>query len=257
MDNRSHQRRVALCILLLSLCGAAGAERSRQEAAQRMIAAAEGGLAPVYAPLAEQLVRTLDLADMNGIGIDLGSGPGTLIVELCRRSKLHWVNADINPHFFPYFLARAETAGFSGRVSAIRADAQRLPFRDHYADVIVSRGSFQFWGDHEKAFAEVYRVLKPGGTAYIGRGLPASMPLEEARTLRRRHGSGPKYDVAETEQRLRRIMATLGITDYTIHRPHAGNPQAVNYGIWLQFTKSATETHAKRCGFPGNEKKVE
>jgi len=238
MDNRSGQHRLGLCILLLSLCGTAGAGRYTKEAAQRMIAAAEGGLAPVYAPLAQELAQTLDLADKNGVGIDLGSGPGTLILELCRRSKLHWVNADINPHFFPYFLARAETAGFSGRVSAIQADAQRLPFRDNYADVIVSRGSFQFWGDQAKAFAEVYRVLKPGGAAYIGRGLPACMPLDEARTLRRRHGSGPKYDVDETEQRLRKIMTMLGIKNYMIHRPHAANLQAVNYGIWLQFTKS-------------------
>ena len=135
-----------------------------------MIRAAEGGLAPVYAPLAEEMVERLSLADKDGVGIDLGSGPGTLIIELCKRTKLHWINADINPHFFPYFFRRAEAAGYGGRVSAIRADACSLPFRDDFAEVIVSRGSLQFWPDLREGLAEVQRVLKPGGVAYIGRG---------------------------------------------------------------------------------------
>jgi hypothetical protein len=79
--------------------------------AERMIRAAEGTLAPVYAPLAEEIVQRLNLAETQGLGIDLGSGPGTLIVELCKRTRLHWVNADINPYFFAYFLEKAAAAG--------------------------------------------------------------------------------------------------------------------------------------------------
>ena len=208
-----------------------------REAAERMIRAAEGGLAPVYAPLAQEIAAKFDLANQEGVGIDLGSGPGTLILELCRHTKLHWINADINPHFFPYFMRQAEAAGLSGRVSAVRADAVSLPFRRNYANVIVSRGSFQFWSDKPRAFREILRVLKPGGVAYIGRGLPAAMPLDVARDLRTRHGSGPKYDVDETEQMLRSLMKTLAVENFTIHRPHADNPDAPNYGIWLEFHK--------------------
>jgi len=97
-------------------------------------------LAPVYAPLAEQIVRDYHLADKKGVGIDLGSGPGVLIIELCKRTtNLHWINADINPRFFPGFLQTAREAGSDNRVSAIYADAQALPFHDHFADVIVTR----------------------------------------------------------------------------------------------------------------------
>ena len=32
-------------------------------------------------------------------------------------------------------------------------------------------------------------------------------------------------------------MKTLGIANYTIWRPHAGNAAGVNYGIWLEFRK--------------------
>lgn len=216
---------------------AAAGQTDRKAAAERMIRAAEGPLAPVYKPLAGEIAAQLALADKEGVGIDLGSGPGTLIVELCRHTKLHWINADINPYFFPYFMRKAEEAGFAGRVSAVQTDAVRLPFRRDYAEVVVSRGSFQFWSDKHKAFREILRVLKPGGVAYIGRGLPSSMSLDVARELRRRHGSGPRYDVQETEQMLRGLMKALGVDDYIIHRPHATNPDAVNYGIWLEFHK--------------------
>ena len=91
--------------------GTADRKGPTRAAAQRMIRAAEGSLSPVYAPLAEEIAARLDLADEQGIGIDLGSGPGTLIVELCKRTQMHWINADINPHFFPYFFDRADAEG--------------------------------------------------------------------------------------------------------------------------------------------------
>jgi SAM-dependent methyltransferase len=204
--------------------------------AERMVGAAEGTLAPVYAPLAEEIAEKLALHGRQGVGIDVGSGPGTLILELCRRTEMHWVNADINPHFFPYFFEKAQGAGLSGRVSALRANACALPFRDGYADVVVSRGSFHFWPDLEKGLAEIYRVLKPDGVAYIGRGFPERLPLDVAARVRSKQGKGMKYDVDETEHQFRAIMESLQI-DYRIHRPKKDNGENVNYGLWLQFHK--------------------
>ena len=199
-------------------------------------------LAPVYAPLAEQIVSEFQLAEREGIGIDLGSGPGSLIIELCRRTqRMHWVNADINPYFFPIFLKAAEEAGVGHRVSAIFADAQALPFRDNYADIIVSRGSFHFWENKKKSFSEIHRVLKPGGVAFIGRGFSENLPVEVARKIReeqQKGGGKPKYDVKKTADELREIMQDLGIVDSFIRTPMPpGDPQ-VNYGVWVKFRKA-------------------
>jgi SAM-dependent methyltransferase len=212
-------------------------QRYTREDAQRMIQASEGRLAPVYGPLAQQLVADLGLEGRSGIGIDLGSGPGTLIFELSQRTTMHWINADINPHFFPYFLRKAEERGCSGRVSAIQADAQALPFRDNYADVIVSRGSFWLWPDKVKAFGEIRRVLKPGGVAYIGRGFSENLPLEVAKTLREGRGEGPQYDVVAAAEELHAIMRALRVKDYRVIRPKLGNEAGVNYGVWVEFRK--------------------
>lgn len=212
-------------------------QRYTREDAQRMIQASEGRLAPVYGPLAQQLVADLGLDRKTGIGIDLGSGPGTLILELCRRTTMHWINADINPHFFPYFLRKAEECGCGGRVSAVQADAQVLPFRDNYADVIVSRGSFWLWPDKVKAFGEIRRVLRPGGVAYIGRGFSENLPLEVAKTLREGKGEGLRYDVAAAADELHALMRALRIEDYRVIRPKLGNEAGVNYGVWVEFRK--------------------
>ncbi len=207
----------------------------RAKAAEGMIGASGGRLGPVYAPLAEQIVRDYDLADKDGIGIDLGSGPGTLIVELCKRTKMHWINADINPDYFPYFLEMAEDGGFGGRVSAIRADSQDLPFKDDYADIIVSRGSYHFWKDKVKAFGEIRRVLKPGGVAFIGRGFARDFPVEAAKKVRAGHKM--KYDPKQKAEELRGIMKELGIEDYEIFIPETGKAAGINYGCWIEFRK--------------------
>lgn len=202
-----------------------------------MIGTSRNTLAPVYAPLAEQLVSYLNLREKEGVGIDLGSGPGTLVIELCERTKLHWINADINPDVFPHFFEQASERGFGGRVSAMFADAHALPFHDNYADVIVSRGSFPFWEDKTQGFREIHRVLKPGAVAYIGRGFSSNLPVETARAIRAKQGRKMKYDRAEAAQELRQIMNTLKIENYTIHRPAPTGSEDVNYGLWIEFHK--------------------
>jgi SAM-dependent methyltransferase len=234
----------ALTLLLCASCSlsrkplpASSDEKYTEQDALGMIKASRGTLAPVYAPLAEQIVADFNLAEKTGIGIDLGSGPGTLIIELCKRTRLHWINADINPHFFPYFHSQAKKCGLGHRVSAIFADAHWLPFRDDYADIIVSRGSFHFWKDKVQAFSEIYRVLKPGAVAYIGRGFSKNLPVETAHKIRAKQGGKMKYDVEETANELRNIMNELGIKDYHIHRPQPPGSERVSYGIWVEFRK--------------------
>jgi SAM-dependent methyltransferase len=240
-------QRFSLPALTLLLCGAgcfnggptgspAGEEYTQQNALE-MIKASRGSLAPVYAPLAEDIVSRLEIGEKEGVGIDLGSGPGTLILELCERTRLHWINADINPYFFAYFYREAEKRGFGHRVSTVLADAHALPFRDNYADIIVSRGSFHFWTEKEKAFREIHRVLKPGGVAYVGRGFSPNLPVETARKIRSERGGKVKYDVGKTADELRGIMNALGIAEHTIHRPKPTGAEDVNYGVWVEFHK--------------------
>ncbi len=228
-------------IFLLQLCAIYSSFAFQQPQPESYIPVTSSVLSPVYGPLAEQIVSDFELMNRKGVGIDLGSGPGDLIIELCRRTReLHWINADINPRFFPSFMQKAEEAGFEQRVSAIYADAEALPFHDNYAEIIVSRGSFHLWKDLRKAFAEIYRVLSPGGLAFVGRGFSDNLPIDIAGKIRSQQsesGFDLSYNVADTAEQLEAIMKSLFIENYSIRIPNPPGAEKIKYGIWLEFHK--------------------
>ncbi len=103
-----------------------------------------------------------------GLCIDIGCGPGSLEVELAKRSEFTIVGLDIDPDMKPLFEKRMREARLQDRVSFVAGDAQQLPFPDDHADVIVSRGTLTFIPDIGRCLREVDRVLKPTGVAFLG-----------------------------------------------------------------------------------------
>ena len=48
-------------------------------------------------------------------------------------------------------------------ITMIQGDVGNMPFEDHTFDIVLSMNGFHAFPDKEKAFDEVFRVLKPGG----------------------------------------------------------------------------------------------
>ena len=61
----------------------------------------------------------------------------------------------------------AEAAARSGRVTWVRGDSARLPFRPGAFDAVVCTMAFHFF-DQPRAWAEFHRILTPGGHALVG-----------------------------------------------------------------------------------------
>ena len=55
----------------------------------------------------------------------------------------------------------------SGLGRAYQADAENLPFQDNSFDIVYSNGVLHHSEDTDRCIDEVYRVLKPGGQAFI------------------------------------------------------------------------------------------
>jgi SAM-dependent methyltransferase len=172
------------CVMVLMFCVAAHAQENDYQmsliARFRFYNTARTIFAPVYPALAKQLIQDYSLG--KGIAVDLGGAEGSLSVELARLSELTVYNVDIDPAAVRLCNLLTEQNKLTGRVLALEADATHLPLRDGLADLVVSRKSLFGWPDRIAGFREAYRILKPGGVAYMGGGFSR---LLDAETLQR------------------------------------------------------------------------
>ncbi|ROS01932.1 malonyl-CoA O-methyltransferase [Sinobacterium caligoides] len=143
--------------------------RSKQQVADSFSRAAESydGAAQLQRDIADQLFNLVDVDSLGeqAVVVDLGCGTGYSSARLARRyPQAKFVGLDIAEGMLTF--ARQQ----SGQVlpmSWLAADAEALPLADHSIDVIYSSLAVQ-WCEHQPSlFAELKRVLKPGGRCYF------------------------------------------------------------------------------------------
>ena len=76
------------------------------------------------------------------------------------------------------------------RMDAVRGMAEDMTyFESGSVDLVASRGSIFFWEDQKKGLNEVFRILKPGGWAYIGGGFGCKELQERIHNKRVKEGN--------------------------------------------------------------------
>jgi arsenite methyltransferase len=95
-----------------------------------------------------------------GIALDVGSGPGNVTASLARAAGPGGLALGVD--ISEPMLTRAVRAEAGAQVGFVRADAQRLPFRDQTFDAVVSVAMLQLIPQPSAALAEMVRVLRPG-----------------------------------------------------------------------------------------------
>jgi malonyl-CoA O-methyltransferase len=109
----------------------------------------------------ELLARLDELRVTPRAVLDLGSGTGHATRALKRRYPGSLVVAS---DIAPGMLERARTQSrWLRRFERVRADAYSLPFRDASFDLVYSNLMLQWCDDLDAVFAEISRVLAPGG----------------------------------------------------------------------------------------------
>ena len=105
-------------------------------------------------------------APQGGAVLDVGTGPGVLLVELGkRRADLRLSGVDLSPDMIAS--ARRNLRPLGERAVAEVGDVTSLPFTDDSFDLIVSSLSLHHWDDPAAAVPELARVLRPGGRVLI------------------------------------------------------------------------------------------
>jgi len=107
------------------------------------------------------LAKSHSTKDSDVLEIACGSGIGLGYISENAKKV---VGGDIDADLLSY---AKETYKGSNKVSVLELDAHNLPFDDNSFDVVLIYEAIYYFPQIEKAFQEVYRVLKKGGKLII------------------------------------------------------------------------------------------
>lgn len=184
----------------------------------------------IYPVIAEQVIERTGIR--SGLCIDLGGGPGMLGIRIAQASELRVVVVDPQAECIDLARENITEHGLSHRVMAQAGRAEALPFRDGAADLVVSRGSIYFWQDQGRGLREVFRVLRPGGWAWIGGGFGNRQLRDEILAAkaddpewnRQRHERGQRHP----PEHFRTLLEQLDVP---------GRVDTGDEGMWIVFRK--------------------
>jgi ubiquinone/menaquinone biosynthesis C-methylase UbiE len=140
---------------------------------------------------------------LRGHVLDVGTGKGRFVIPLTREvTKVTTV--DINSEEQRCARWEAAYGGVSGRIEFVLADARALPWRAATFDAVTSWNVFHHLDDPERVFAEMLRVLKPGGKLVLADFSPAGFRLmDEIHAAEGRRHPHPPSRFAHWRARLR------------------------------------------------------
>lgn len=149
--------------------------------------------------------------------VDLGSGAGNdvFVARALTGETGKVIGIDMTPAMIAKANKNKEKLGFTN-VSFIEAEIENMPLPENTADVIVSNCVLNLVPSKERAFAEMYRILKPGGHFTVSDVViegEMSPELQRASELWAGCVTG-----AIAKDKYLNIIAETGFTSITIHK---------------------------------------
>jgi ubiquinone/menaquinone biosynthesis C-methylase UbiE len=208
----------------------------------------------IFAPYAEDLAsRLMDMRHGRILEMAAGTGVVTRSLVSTLPESVSIEATDLNQAMVDHASSQLP----SSRVAWRQADAQALPFPDGEFDAVVCQFGVMFFPDKPRAFAEAYRVLKPGGRFLfnvwdrIEENEFADLVVKSAATLfpddpplflaRTPHGH---HDTALLEAQLRAAKFGTVATETVMRESVAPNALSVAVG-YCQGTPMRNEIEAR------------
>ncbi len=168
----------------------------------------------------------------SGNALELGSFAGGISYEMAHLyPQLEIVIADERADYLAYLRQELFSRKLSSQVKLLNMNLDGLLFPDDSFDLVILRGAFFFIMDRPQILTEIFRVLRPGGLAFVGGGYGKDIPqalideiADESRLLNDRLG---RRRVKKEE--LQQLLSSLGLKN---------NSRIVEEGgIWLEIRK--------------------
>jgi arsenite methyltransferase len=115
--------------------------------------------------------------------VDIGCGAGMDLLLAARRvgPEGRAIGVDMTDSMIGRARSSAAIAGLK-RVEVRKGDATALPVSDGSVDVVISNGVLNLVPEKELGFAEIVRILKPGGRLHLG---DIALDVELSENIRR------------------------------------------------------------------------
>ena len=177
----------------------------------------EQALAPIFGPLVQTVLVHTGLPLPQVTLVDLGGGNGMWSNAFLDAGARHCLLIDHLPAMADY-AAQALSAHFSEeRWACVVGDAQALPLAEASVHLVVSRNSMHLWSNLALAWQETFRIIKPGGWAFIGRGYGPDLPRETRQQVKEarkalRHPNDPPHEEPPSPppEQVRDIVKKIG-----------------------------------------------
>ncbi|MET1257717.1 bifunctional demethylmenaquinone methyltransferase/2-methoxy-6-polyprenyl-1,4-benzoquinol methylase UbiE [Flagellimonas sp. DF-77] len=107
--------------------------------------------------------------------LDIATGTGDLAVNLVETGAKKIIGLDISPGMLEVGKEKILKKGLDATITMQLGDSEHLPFDDNSFDAITVSFGVRNFENLEKGLAEIYRVLKPGGSFVV---LETSVPVK-------------------------------------------------------------------------------
>ncbi|WP_054697958.1 class I SAM-dependent methyltransferase [Desulfosarcina cetonica] len=196
---------------------------------------ARGLNACMYAYYAQHIKASTGVT--RGVCLDAGCGGGYLGLALAKITDLNLIFLDVSSAMLEKADAHIVEDGLQGKARTLLGDVHRIPLEDGSVNLVISRGSIPFWKDPEIALKEVYRVLAPGGKAFVGGGRGTPEIQAQIAAAMQARGIEPSRDRQRRDGPCNRMMKR----DYNEILQKSGIPQfhvtKGDDGMWIQMEK--------------------
>ena len=137
----------------------------------------EGFLSPGGPGAVRSIVGAHDLRGQRVL--DIGCGLGGIDVLLARDHGAEVVGVDVEAELVRRAGERVEREGLASQVEIRAVQPGPLPFPDASFDVVFSKDSWIHVEDKRTLFADVFRLLQPGGRLLAGDWMRGPEPFSE------------------------------------------------------------------------------
>jgi ubiquinone/menaquinone biosynthesis C-methylase UbiE len=174
--------------------------------------------------------------------LEIGCGTGYFTLNLLGLGVIGQATAtDISPGMLDQLQANAGRLGLT--VDTVVGDAEQLPFADASFDLVLGHAVLHHLPDLDRAFADFFRVLRPGGTL-VFMGEPSRYGDRLARIPKR----GAQAVAPLWRRAIRAAPARPADAD--------GAPQAAEHALESKvdihaFAPAELVAHAEQAGFDG------